>query len=143
MPRRRTIYARRINLRRWQIDIEAIASSSRGVRRDHFSQIADRLDQADDIKIAVVRIEVQPRRRGRVPAYGPQRSALVIFPFDESLNQGFKGLGLAKAEFDGKALGWVLSINTEVAAEALVRWLLKDFDILVVADGSLGAIVHH
>lgn len=50
---------------------------------------------------------------------------------------------MAKAEFDGTALGWVLSINTEPAAEGLVRWLLKDFDMLVIQDGSFGAIVHY
>nr|WP_066718271.1 hypothetical protein [Bradyrhizobium sp. CCH1-B1] len=142
MPRRLPIYAAQTDLRRWQINVDAICQSSRGERREHFGRIAKRLQLTDDALIALVKITTRLQRRQGPRAYGPQRNALVIFPYDDGVNLTFKSAFGSKCSFDGEALGWMLPIDTDGAATRMMARLLNIFDLLVVEDGPRSAFVY-
>jgi hypothetical protein len=144
MPRRRTIHAVSIDCRRWNIDLNAVLSSSGGDRSYVFSRLAEQLKLVDDAAVAFVKLQVQPDVCRYGPrAHGPCRRALVVFPFDPALNKVLKDLGPNHVKFDGVSKAWSVVVYTDVAVERLIRELLKSFDALLVDDLGHTAIVYH
>jgi len=84
---------------------------------------------------------VAPAGRRSIFRMGPGRRALVIFPFDAARNAWFKDLGPKRVEFGGDAKGWAVKADTDHEVEALLRKLLKLFDVLLLEDASRVALL--
>lgn len=124
--------------------LQRIAQSRGRMREDLFFWVAERLDLAEEVGIAIVTLSVQPRSNKRsLLGQGPGRHATVLFPFDAAKNEIIKRkLSRFDLEFDGYAKGWICSVHCDEALEKFMRIILKCFNVALVYDGGRAFLFH-
>lgn len=138
MPRQRKIKLIPVKWAGFPEILQRIVQSRGRMREDLFLWVAERLDLAEELGIAIVTLSAQPRSNKRsLLGQGPGRHATVLFPFDAAKNEMIKRkFSYLDLEFDGYAKGWTCSVHYDKSLEKFMKVILKCFKVALIYDGD-------